>query len=52
MRVVKASLIWAAVVTIVAVPITAATLSPLLAWRDPIYIVACFAGVAGLALMH
>jgi hypothetical protein len=44
-------LIWCAVATAVAVPVIAATLSPLLAWRDPIYIVACLAGVAGLGLM-
>jgi predicted ferric reductase len=44
-------LVWGAVAAAVAVPIIAATLSPLLAWREPIYIVACLAGVAGLALM-
>lgn len=44
-------LIWGAVATAVAVPIIAAALSPLLAWREPIYIVACLAGVAGLGLM-
>lgn len=48
---VRAGLIWAAVVSAVAVPIGAAAFSPLLAWRDAIYIVACIAGVAGLALM-
>lgn len=51
MRFVRLSLIWAAVLIVVAVPVTAAALSPLFAWRDPIYIVACLAGVAGLALM-
>jgi predicted ferric reductase len=51
MRIVRASLIWGAVATAAAVPIIAAALSPLLAWREPIYIVACLAGVAGLALM-
>jgi len=33
------------------VPIAAAAASPLLAWRDPIYIAAGFAGVAGMALL-
>lgn len=51
MRRSKASLIWAGVTTAVAVPIVAAALSPLHAWRDPVYIVACIAGVVGLALM-
>ncbi|MEL7049857.1 MAG: ferric reductase-like transmembrane domain-containing protein [Pseudomonadota bacterium] len=44
-------LIWALVVLAIAVPIVAAGLSPLLAWRDPVYIVAGFAGVIALALM-
>jgi predicted ferric reductase len=48
---IKAWLIWGAVATAIAVPIVAATLSPLLAWREPVYIVACLAGVAGLGLM-
>ncbi len=47
----KAWLIWGAVATAIAVPIVAATLSPLLAWREPVYIGACLAGVAGLGLM-
>ncbi|WP_299783127.1 ferric reductase-like transmembrane domain-containing protein [uncultured Roseobacter sp.] len=33
------------------VPLAAASTSPLLAWREPIYIVAGFAGVIGMALM-
>ncbi len=51
MRFVSASLIWAAIAIAVAVPIIAAAASPQLAWRDSIYIVAGFAGVAALALM-
>lgn len=47
----KASLIWSAVAIAVAVAIIAAALSPLLAWREPVYIVAGFAGVVALALM-
>jgi predicted ferric reductase len=48
---VRVCLIWGAVAVAVAVPIIAAALSPLLAWREPIYIVAGLAGVAGLTLM-
>ena len=51
MRLIRMILIWSAVVTAVAVPIFAAAASPLLAWRDPIYITAGFAGVIALAMM-
>lgn len=44
-------LIWAALAAAVAVPLTAAAMSPLLAWRQPAYIVAGLAGVIGLALL-
>ena len=47
----RAILIWAALAAAIAVPIAAAAASPLLAWRDPVYITAGFAGVAGLALL-
>ena len=47
----RAILIWTAVAAALAVPIAAAAASPLLAWRAPIYIVAGFAGVVGLALL-
>lgn len=47
----KISLIWFAVVIVVAVAIAAAALSPLLEWREPVYIVAGLAGVIALALM-
>lgn len=42
---------WTAFLVAVAVPIVAAAFSPLLAWREPIYIVAGFAGVVGMALL-
>lgn len=48
---VRAILIWTIVVVAIALPITAAAASPLLAWRDPIYIAAGFAGVVGMALL-
>ncbi|WP_340161216.1 ferric reductase-like transmembrane domain-containing protein [uncultured Hoeflea sp.] len=35
----------------VAVPVAAAAMSPLLAWRDPVYIAAGFAGVVAMALL-
>jgi hypothetical protein len=47
----RASLIWAALAAAICVPIAAAALSPLLAWRDPVYILAGFAGIVALGLM-
>ena len=44
-------LIWAALAAALAIPIVAAALSPLLAWRRPVYITAGFAGVVALGLM-
>ncbi|MBY5989416.1 ferric reductase-like transmembrane domain-containing protein [Roseovarius atlanticus] len=44
-------LIWVAVCAALVVPVAAAGLSPLLQWRQPVYIVAGFAGIAGFALM-
>jgi len=48
---VPAGLIWAALVLAVAVPLTAAAGSPLLAWRQPVHIAAGFAGVLGLSAL-
>ena len=45
------TLIWAALAAAVCVPIAAAASSPLLEWRGPVYILAGFAGIAGLGLM-
>jgi predicted ferric reductase len=47
----RATLIWAALAVAVGVPLAAAATSPLLQWRDPLYIAAGFAGVVALALM-
>jgi predicted ferric reductase len=44
-------LIWGALTVAVAGPILLAARSPLLAWRDPTYIAAGFAGIIGLALL-
>lgn len=43
--------IWAVAVVAIAVPAAFALTSPLLQWRDPVYIVAGFAGVIGMALL-
>lgn len=43
--------IWIALVTAVVVPIGAAAASPLLAWREPVYIAAGFAGVIAMSLL-
>ena len=47
----RALLIWAAVVGAIGVPTGAAATSPLLEWRQPIYIAAGFAGIIALALL-
>jgi len=44
-------LAWVALATALAVPVAASVASPLLAWRDPVYIAAGFAGVVAMALM-
>ena len=47
----RATLIWVALATAITVPLAAAAVSPLLAWRDPVYIGAGFAGVVAMALL-
>lgn len=47
----RAILIWSALVFVVTVPIAIAATSPLLAWRQPVYIAAGFAGIAAMALL-
>src|ERR1700740_3346575 len=51
MRLARTTLIWAALAAAICVPIAAAAASPLLAWRDPVYILACFAGIIALSLV-
>ena len=51
MRLARVVLIWAGLVVAIGVPLAAAAASPLLAWRDPIYILAGFAGVIALGLL-
>ncbi|MEO0763593.1 MAG: ferric reductase, partial [Pseudomonadota bacterium] len=45
------TLIWLGLATAIAAPIVAAAFSPLLQWRDGIYITAGFAGILGMALL-
>ncbi len=47
----KSLLIWAAFAAALLVPIAAAAASPLLAWRQAVYIVGGFAGVVALGLL-
>lgn len=47
----RKALVWAAFTLVVVAPIIAATTSPLLAWRDPIYIIAGFADIVAMALL-
>jgi len=42
---------WSAVGAVTLLPLIAAATSPLLAWRDPVYIAAGFAGIFALALL-
>ena len=51
MRLARTVLVWGALAAAVALPIAAAATSPLLAWRDPVYITAGFAGVIALGLL-
>lgn len=47
----RIALIWGVVALLTGAPVMAAAMSPLLQWRDPIYIIAGLAGVVGMALM-
>ena len=51
MRLARATLIWAVLAAAICVPIAAAAVSPQLAWRGPVYILAGFAGMIGLGVM-
>lgn len=50
-RPVRSGLIWATLAAALIVPVVVAAASPLLAWRDPIYIAAGFAGVVAMAML-
>jgi predicted ferric reductase len=47
----RALLVWAALAAALVVPLAVAAASPLLAWRDPVYVAAGFAGILALALL-
>jgi predicted ferric reductase len=47
----QAALIWVALAAAICVPIASAAMSPLLAWRNAIYILAGFAGIIALGLV-
>ena len=47
----RAVVIWLVLATAVSAPIAIAASSPLLAWREPVYIVAGLAGVIAMALL-
>lgn len=44
-------LLWAALVTAIAIPFALAAMSPLLQWRSPVYIAAGFFGIAAMAML-
>ncbi|SLN28036.1 Ferric reductase like transmembrane component [Falsiruegeria litorea R37] len=47
----RALLIWAGLLAMFLIALAAAGFSPLLAWREPIYIIAGFAGIVALCLV-
>ncbi len=47
----KSLLVWSALISALFVPVVLAMNSPLLAWRDPIYIFAGISGVLGLCVL-
>ncbi len=47
----RAALIWTTLAAAITIPIAAAAFSPQLAWREPIYIAAGFAGIVAMALL-
>ena len=47
----RSKLVWAALFAVLCLPLVAAATSPLLAWRQPVYIIAGFAGIIGMTLV-
>lgn len=47
----RTALIWFGLVASILVPLVTAAMSPLLAWREPIYIASGFAGIFALTLL-
>ena len=50
-RKLRAAAIWGGLLAAIAIPVVLASVSPLLQWRDPIYVLAGFAGILSLGLM-
>ena len=48
---VRSVVVWAALAAALTIPVMIASASPLLAWRDPVYITAGLAGVVALGLL-
>lgn len=48
---IRAFVIWAGLAAAIVVPVAVAATSPLLAWRDPVYIMSGFAGIVAMALV-
>lgn len=44
-------MVWSVLAGTIAIPLAIAAASPLLAWRQPVYIAAGFAGIVGMALL-
>ncbi|SMC99032.1 ferric reductase-like transmembrane domain-containing protein [Primorskyibacter flagellatus] len=51
MTLLRRALLWAALALAIAAALVAAAQSPLLQWREPVYIIAGFSGIVGLALL-
>jgi predicted ferric reductase len=51
MKNLRKPLIWAALLALMFIPVVIAIFSPLLQWRQPVYIIAGFAGVLGLSFL-
>ncbi len=47
----RTAALWTGLAFLMAVPVAVAARSPLLAWRDPVYIAACLAGIVAMALL-
>jgi len=47
----RAILIWGVLAAVLLIPVAAAAASPLLQWRQPVYIAAGFAGILAMALL-
>lgn len=47
----RAVLIWTALLAAILLPVAAAAISPLLQWRQPVYIAAGFAGIVAMAML-